>query len=306
MGNMRNPSAPRQQFIPRLEALEDRNCPSFIGVRGNTLWIIGDPTADTISIMDNGNGMVTGTLNGLSVTGTTISHIVVHSREGDDTLTYMLLNPLISPLHLQVDMGSGMDSATLDFSPGLMSSRLKVDFNGSRGDETLITRFGNITNSKVNFRADLGKGADVFDSTLMGNILDSSAVRFLVNGNKGDDTFGFHAANTMIDATSKLDLNLHGGTGKDTINVDYAGQVNGKLRLSAWGGPGNDTIDASVTLNSGSTGAFQGRMWGGPGHDDLTFDVFDNSGGMAFVDAFVNGGAGHDNIMNTPNVRVVG
>jgi len=306
MSNLRNRSRPqpRARFVPQLEALEDRNCPSFIGVRGNTLLIMGDPTADTVSITDNGNGTITGTIDGQSATGTTINHVVVHTRGGDDTLTYTLTSPLTSPLHLQIDMGSGNDSATLDFSPGVMDTRLKVDFTGGNGNDTLTTMFGAVTNSKVNFRSNLGKGDDTFDNTLLGNIVGDSAVRFLVQGGKGADTLGFHAANTNIDAGAKLDVNLFGGKGNDTINVDYQGVLNGKLRLNADGGPGDDTITANLTLNAGSTGELRGHMRGGPGNDTLTFNVIDNSGGMADVDAFVSGGPGMDTITNTPNVKV--
>lgn len=309
MGNLRNPSGPRQRtgsFIPQLEALEDRNCPSFIAVEGHTLLIIGDNTADTISIMDSGNGMVTGTIDGQSATGTSINHIVVHTRNGDDTLTYALTNPLTSPEHLQIDMGSGKDSATLDFSPGITNTHLKVDFLGHTGADTLTTKFGAITNSSVIFQSNLGKGADTFDNTLLGNIVGDSAVRFLVHGGKGPDTLGFHADTTNIDAASKLAVNLLGGKGDDTINVDYAGQLNGKFVLNANGGKGDDTIDANVTLNAGSAGDFVGHVRGGPGNDTLTFNVIDNSGGTADVDAFVSGGPGHDTITHTPNVKVVG
>src|SRR5262249_9395724 len=103
MSNLRNPSRPRQlstRFVPQLEGLEDRNCPSFIAVHGHTLLIFGDNSADTISIMDSGNGMVTGMINGQSATGTAIHNVVVHSRGGDDTLTYTLTNPLTTSEHL--------------------------------------------------------------------------------------------------------------------------------------------------------------------------------------------------------------
>ena len=309
MSNLRSPSRPERRaarFVPQLEALEDRNCPSFIGVHGHTLLIIGDPTADMVSVTDSGNGTVTGTIDGQSATGTTINHVVVHTRGGDDTLTYTLTNPLTSPLHLQIDMGAGNDTATLDFSPGVSSSRLKIDFNGGKGDDTLTTMFGDITSSRVNFRADLGKGADTFDSTLLGNVIGDSAVRFLVNGSTGDDTIGVHAANTNIDANARVDLDLLGGKGNDTINVDYQGVLNGKLRLNANGGPGDDTINANLTLNAGSTGELRGRVRGGPGNDTLTFNVVDNSGGTADVDASVSGGPGADTIISTPNVKQVG
>jgi hypothetical protein len=260
--------------------------------------------ANTISITDNGSGMVSGTIDGQTASGTAINHVVVHSGAGDDTLTYTLTSPLTTPENLQIDMGSGMDSATLDFSPGIMSTRLKVDVTGSKGDDTLTTMFGPITDSHVDFRSNLGKGTDTFDGTLLGNITGSSAVRFQVHGGKGADTLGFHAPSTNIDAGAKLDVNLLGGKGDDTINVDYTGVLNGKLRLNAGGGKGADTTNANVTLNAGSTGELRGAVRGGAGKDTLTFNVIDNSGGTADVDAFIDGGPGSDTITHTPNVKV--
>jgi hypothetical protein len=291
-------------FVPQLEALEARNCPTFIAVEGHTLLIFGSSAADTISIMDSGNGTVSGTIDGQSAMGTAINHIVVHSGSGDDTLTYTLTNPLTTSENIQINMGSGTDTAKLDFSPGVMNTHLKVDFTGGKGADTLTTMFGPIMNSKVNFRSNLGKGADTFDGTLMGNIIGDSAVKFLVEGGKGDDTLGFHADTTNIDPGSTLGVNLRGGKGDDTINVDYAGQVNGRFNLDARGGQGNDTVTANVTLNAGSAGEFRGDVRGGPGTDTLTFNVIDNSGGMADVDARLFGHAG-DTITNTSNVMVI-
>src|SRR5216684_6324 len=228
MNNLRNPSRPRHsrtRFVPQLEALEDRNCPSFIAVEGHTLLIRGDNTADTISITDSGNGTVSGTIDGQSATGTAIHNIVVHTGGGDDTLTYTLTNPLTSAEHLQINMGSGKDSATLDFSPGITDTHLKVDFTGGRGDDTLTTKFGPIMDSQIYFRANLGKGADMFDGSLLGNIMGDSAVRFLVQGGKGEDT---------LDATA-------------TLNAGSMGEFLGRVK----GGQGTNNLTFDVIDNSG-------------------------------------------------------
>src|SRR6516225_872710 len=145
MSNLRKPSRPQRRmnrFVPQLEAFEDRNCPSFVAVQGHTLLVIGDSSANTISIMDSGNGMVTGTIDGQSATGTAIHNVVVHAGAGDDTLTYTLTSALTTSEHLQINMGSGMDTATLDFSPGVTSAHLSVDFTGNKGDDTLTTMLG--------------------------------------------------------------------------------------------------------------------------------------------------------------------
>src|SRR5690242_11287929 len=50
-------------FVPRLEALEDRCCPSVSAtVTGTTLSIVGDNLANVVTITDDGQGHVSATI----------------------------------------------------------------------------------------------------------------------------------------------------------------------------------------------------------------------------------------------------
>jgi hypothetical protein len=307
-------------FVPRLECLEERCTPTTLAVHGSTLLVLGDNNANTIAITDDGHGNVSATLDGNSVSGTGIKHVVVNTRGGDDTVTYTLTGQLTQNEKLQFQLGKGTDKLTLDFSKGLANSHLAVDVNG-HGTDTVTSTFGDFNNSNLYYRANLGKGDDSVVTTLAGNILGTSQVRFNVNTGKGDDTVQFNAqgatnpngppSGVKIDSGAALDINVNGGKGADTITVNYEGVDNGKLGLNLRGGPGADTITANVTADAGSTGSIRAVERGGPGDDNLTLNVTDNSGSggtstLGSLFALIDGGPGHNTLTHTANVKVVG
>ncbi len=80
------------RFVPRLEDLEDRCCPSTIEVSGSTMVIIGDSTNNAVTIRDDGSGAIDATITGVGdpVTGTAtgISRFVIYTQGGFDTIHY--------------------------------------------------------------------------------------------------------------------------------------------------------------------------------------------------------------------------
>jgi len=90
----------------------------------------------------------------------------------------------------------------------------------------------------------------------------------------------------------------------DTLNVSYAGDVDGKLELRLDGGSSNDTAVANATINAGSTGKVRALVDGDSGNDNLTLNIIDSSGGQAKVKANLDGGSGFDTCVHTPNVQV--
>jgi len=80
------------RFVPRLEALEDRCCPSTIEVSGSTMVIIGDSTDNAVTIHDNGSGTIDATITGVgdpvTAMATGISNFVIYTQGGFDTINY--------------------------------------------------------------------------------------------------------------------------------------------------------------------------------------------------------------------------
>src|SRR5262249_59785981 len=91
-----------------VEALERRDCAVVsAGVFGHTLFVRGDANANVITITDDGKGAVSAKIDGVSASGTGITHIMVEAGAGNDSLTYTLGGPLAGEERLLADLGSG-------------------------------------------------------------------------------------------------------------------------------------------------------------------------------------------------------
>lgn len=264
----------------QLESLEDRCCPSAISIVGHTMYVMGDPGNNVVSIQDNGRGTITATIDARSRTGSNINNIVVNTGRGDDTMTYTLTGPLQRSQRLSVNLGEGTDQATLDFSQGAVNANLGLTVLGGGGNDRVTAQFGRFDRSNLNCRADLGNGNDTFDATLRGAFVNRSRANFNVSGGLGNDTVAFHANATAIDvdALSSLYFRVFGAQGQDNISLDYAGQVRGKLNVQVSGDRDVDTLNANVTLNSGSTGQLDAMVRGGHGTDVMSLRLTDQSG----------------------------
>jgi hypothetical protein len=315
--------------MPRLEALEARCCPSTATVQGSTLYIIGDNLNNVVTITDNGNGQITGSIDGQVTTGLGITKVVVNTKGGDDTLNYTLANQLVTPLTLKIDMGNGYNQANLSFLPGVVSPSLTVNVNGGPGTDHVTAAFGSIFNTRLVFNTNLGQGQDTFDGTLAGDLLGRANVQFNVAARGGglhiggdgggservahlgnNDVIALHALGVNIASRAQLALNVSGGLGADDIALDYQGQVNGALKVLASGGRGDDTVAANLTIDYGSTGSLNADVQGNKGNDDLTLNVYDNSGtggasSLKTLKAFLEPGTGTDTLTFTDNVKVV-
>jgi hypothetical protein len=318
-----------RRFYPRFERLEDRCCPSTVAIHGSTLLIHGGNSSSQIAITDDGQGNVSATVDGQTVSGSGVNHVVVNTGKGDDTITYTLTGQLTTSEHLQFQLGKGTSQLTLDFSKGTSGGDLAIGING-HGTDTVTSTFGDFNNTNLFFRANFGRGDDTVTTNLDGNILGTSQVRFNLHTGSGDDTVQFNAQGTSTDSTNPnapmsgvqidpsalLAINLNGGAGSDTATVTYEGVDNGGLKLNVNGGPGGDTVTANVTADSGSTGSIDAAVAGGPGNDNLTLNVYDNSGSstsggsgsstLASLTAVLLPGPGNDTLTHTDNVTVQG
>src|SRR5262249_30041317 len=150
---------------------------------------------------------------------------------------------------------------TMAFPAALNIQRVLVDTKG--GNDTVTysrsTAGGNFT-GRLDFDAKLGTGNDTFTANFNGNDLTGTArVHFDIEWNDGNDTMPFNAgtatAGVDIAAGARLELEAAGGSGTDTITMNYAGVLNGRLDVNARGGRDDDTVAATVALGAGSTGS---------------------------------------------------
>jgi len=308
LGRMREAG---QTWRLELEQLEDRCCPSTFTVNGSNLVIQGDNAANVVELTDDGQGNLTGTVDGEAVEGAGITNVVFHGRKGDDSFTYTLTGQRTTGQHLVLNLGDGDDTVTLDYAAGVAGPRLKIDLTAGKGNDTTTATFGELS-SAVNlfFRANLGDGDDTLDTTLAGGVLDTARARFKVQAHKGIDTVAFHATTGNVDAGALLDLDVHGGKGDDNVTVNTGGQMNGTFKLTVDASTDSDTVTANLAADAGSTGSFKATVRGGTGDDTLTLNLDDQSGGggdstLSLIKALLDGGAGFDTAFHTGNVELV-
>jgi len=321
------------RYIPRLEGLENRWCPSCtVTVNGGVMRITGDGGANTVTVTHDGAGNVTATCDTASGTGSNIRKILIDTKGGNDTVNLSVTGDLTTRLDLDLNLGSGNDNADLNFAA--ISGRLNLkadlgsgndlidvnldqelragaevdmDVRGGDGTDTWALSVNEVrTGAELDARFDGGRHDDVLN-VFLGDPIDSGAeVSISGRGGDGNDslkvdatTFGTGA---NIAAGAELKVRLDGGNGVDNLNVSHDGDVDGELDVRLDGGSGNDTVAANLTVNAGSTGEVSARVDGDKGNDNLTLNVSDLSAGAAEIKARLDGGSGFDTCVHTPNV----
>lgn len=253
-----------------------------------TVTVTGDSASETWTIDHDGSGGVR--ISGpVSATRSDVQQLNVRTNGGADSVTYNLNADLVTGFNLDVDTG----------------------------DDGFVTIIGT---------------DDRFVANLNGNIRSSLKInvqtrgftdRLVVNANRDNVANGVRIASGRT-----LDLNLQAGDNADTIDVNYQGDMDGKLKIAASGDGGGllangpDIINALVIMDSdsghitghGGIGTFDMRLDGNGGNDTFSALVGDHSGGNVHFDqALVTSGATPpltlfpppDKVTHTANVDVV-
>lgn len=257
----RNPltrSRRRLARTPRLEGLEDRLClaSSVELFADGTLYIAGDNRSDFVQIADDGEGTV-GVVGRLEFVGAggyedlsgnydvlfdNVNRIVVETFGGNDSISYTLTDPLLTPRAVSLDLGSGNDAAA-------------INVVGVHGVDLFV-------------EVDLGRGNDLFEGNLVGDLLDAG-VQFDVDGGTGNDDIEVVAYDLYLDGASGLDMILFGGGGHDVViaDLDFNPYSTGLVTVQVLGGLGNDYVGLNifgvVNVVEGSSATIDG----GPGRD---------------------------------------
>lgn len=224
---------PSRRFTPRAEALEDRCCPAVsILAFGRTLFILGDGSANTVTIRDQGDGTIdariTSSTNTAARTASNINSIVVLAGNGADAVNYELLNGLTTARALLFDLGRGTDTATVNASAGVSASALAAAVLGGDDVDDLKASVGGVAaGAYAGVALDGGGGGDTVAATFAGE----------------------------LDGT--LALAVAGGLDNDTVSgvLDIAAGSTGYLAAAALGGAGDDGLTLRVNDNSGAGGA---------------------------------------------------
>jgi hypothetical protein len=299
-------------FIPKLEALEDRCCPSTVSLNSQThfLTLTGDASNSTIVIRDDGHGDIQ--VYGLA--GATAAHplkytgvtaIEMDSKTGNDHLDYALTGALTKPEKLTLNLGKGADQVKLDFTKGVSAANLGVSINGVGGGGQEVTAlFGAITNTNLQLAAHLGDGWNHFTALFNGDLNGSAKVDVNVLGGKGVDGISVEAKGGIA-ASARLSVEANGGAGDNTVHADYSGKLAGALAITEQGGTGWEWMQSTVNLAAGSTGSLADHLVGGTGRDMLILSVQAPNVHLRSLDATISHVSRTTSVSHTPNVRVV-
>jgi hypothetical protein len=265
------------RFVPQVEALENRWCPSGIAVNvlPHTLIVQGDDAANTITITDDGQGNISASVTSgtqtVSGNGSGINAVVVFSRGGNDNLNYHLTGALTNNEAIAVIMGSGADSANFDFSAGVSSKALTVTLVGT-GSENVVAGFGAVTGANVVLTEYLGAGGGTSALAFTGTVSGSTVVASVVGSVGGTAV----AASFKDINNSTVALPAYLGVGGDMFDLTLGGNILGTSQVSvaAIGGAGNDTLAVHATgVNIDSGAGLNVYLNGGLfGHDTASVD----------------------------------
>jgi hypothetical protein len=151
MRHRRRQAAP---FVPRLEALEGRCLPApctITALPGGLLQVRGTNGNDNIQVLDDGTAGVNNVVvvcRGRTMTpGEAITTVDVHTRRGNDQVSYVLSGPLLTGVTrtVNVDLGSGHDSFAAKLRAGLLArSSLTINANGGAAGDKLTLSAGSV------------------------------------------------------------------------------------------------------------------------------------------------------------------
>ncbi len=277
-------------FRPRIEGLENRLClsvtvASVAKPNGTELQITGDANANTINVVDSGDGhvQVTDAEGKLLGAADNVRSIKLNAKGGGDAVSYTLENTLTHAQSLFFDLGAGKDDLNLDLSQGLNGANLKVEVEG-------------------------GDGADSIDA-LVGSLA-AARLSLAFNGGAGKDAISITGTELHIDIDSALVAHISGNEGADTIESNLSGQLLGRIKYEAESGKGLDSLIANSTITAGSTGKFKSLAKGGKGADTVTLNVIDETieesqSSLEIFNAKIVNLLDKDTLTYTDNVTVV-
>jgi hypothetical protein len=315
-----------------VQPLDDRRCPSSVVAYDSatdTLTITGDATANVVKIVqDDVANQILVQHDGVDevFASSVVGNIVVDLKEGRDSFTFTFQEGtnFLRARTLDVVTGTGRDTVMFDLAGNsnhwaILKEDLSINLNtGAGADKVQINTPPVEIANKLAFTGHLGAGADRFDAIAFGGVGANGSLVLDVRGEAGADAmtyFGTYnpqqpAAGITVGNQALMSVLYDGGIGKDRLDVNYVGEVDGLCSfylhgdLTNLGGPERDRVSVHTRTNAGSTGDFYGYALGGDGNDILRLlaegDVPNGS------QLHADGGAGKDECVNTYNVDVQG
>jgi hypothetical protein len=224
------------------------------------------------------------------------------------------------------------------FGPSTMNVNISASARHKDVDNVTLLMNGEVnTGSTLNFNTNLGGGNNSFNAVFDANTFQidddggqfiagahlGGAAHFNVQAGSGNDAIDFHSINQAhtIELSGQLDINILGGSGKDTIRTDFGGAgftdddpfellaTNRAFRLRIDGGTGDDLVKVNLANAPTATFAWDVAIVGGSGANDVTFVGTNPVGGTPTFgpsgSVFIDGNGGTVDVFNNFPVDVV-
>jgi len=261
--------------------------------------------------LGNGNDQANLNLNaGLDAGGDLYS--VFAGGAGNDSINTDLGAIVRARVNLFEYLQANDDASDIDFNGLIDLSTVNVHVDANHGNDNLDVMLGSIADSRVNVKLYGQTGNDTIDASFAGllllnsNITGLSSVNISTWDGYGNDNVTYSAAGVDVGAGSTLALNTSSYQGLDTVDVDWSGELDGRLNVSIVGGWLSDTLSADLRATGGSTGELYASMIGFWQPDTLTLNVYDDFDSLTVLSAYLNGGRfGGNNATYTSNVNAV-
>jgi hypothetical protein len=316
MKRIHNNQSGRRRFIPDLQALEERWCPTAVSkfgfaVSADVLTITGDQNANTVTVFDNGQGGIWAqmTTKGRTLTQSFqgIDSLRVNTIAGNNSFTFGMTGPVKKNFNLSVNLGSGNNRANLSLLSDMTNRQVNVSVQGGAGNDQVWLQVGKLVNTSLNCNVSLGAGNNAFNGFLNDDVLGHSAANIMVNASAGNNLLLMNAHHVNVAQGSAINVGLQGGSGRDIIATDYLGELDGALTVRHHGGGGNDQQTMKIAADPGSIGQIDCLTTGDAGDDKMFVSFVDNSaagpgvlhnawGKLASVKIIADGGPGFDTL----------
>jgi hypothetical protein len=326
---------PARRFLPALEALEDRWCPSAFGHS----HLLGDPGHhgpahearngdENDQGNDNGQGQNDNNQGNrargprasvrfhghtLQVKGTNGADTVSIQDDGQGNITVVVTRADGTTQtftgtdirNIIVNTRGGDDNVTFT-QTGARSSSLHLFLNlGSGDDKANLDLSPGSTSGALNIGVLGGRGNDQVTAQFGalgsaggagGTGASGSDLFFSANLGRGDDTFtGTLAGNLLNDSSARF--RVAGAGGDDTLSLTAAGvNLDPAARLAIDLSGGGGGDNITVNTSGTLNGALRVRAAGGSGKDTVAADLTSAAGSTGSLGAFVLGGRGDDTL----------
>lgn len=243
----------------------------------------------------------------------TLSRLVVDvlAGGGADTLDMLFDNIVNSEVVVSAILGTGNDTAFLDFSAASvdLGATVQADIDLGSGTNTfrseMFVTVGTQSQGTVDIDVTGGLGVDILSGVFLseiGNGTNPSRLSFDADLGGGNDISDWLIDLLEPDVNSLAQLSFYGRDGNDNMRTEFVGgqvdDVDGVLDIDFEGGRGNDTITADLNGSSpfDVTGQIRLHVNGNEGTDVLKVDLEVSTISTGNLDLVVLAGAGNDTV----------